>query len=216
MIQYQLLMYWVQEYSIQTTSVPAPYMRIPLHYQYITRKGINSLRPRQNGGHFADDIFKCIFLDENVWILIKFSLNFVSKGPINNIPVLVPIMAWRRPGDKPLSEPMMVSLPTRICVTRPQWVNSFSPGWYASNFKCAIFQHIPMIEILSISCETAPILMPVDLTDDKSTLVQVMATSRYLSQFLPRSLSPYGVTRPQWVMVSSYRHQHIHSENGKT
>ena len=31
-------------------------------------------------------------------------------------------MAWRRPGDKPLSEPMMVSLPTRICVTRPQWV----------------------------------------------------------------------------------------------
>ena len=32
-------------------------------------------------------------------------------------------MAWRRPGDKPLSEPMMVRLPTHICVTRPQWVN---------------------------------------------------------------------------------------------
>ena len=31
-------------------------------------------------------------------------------------------MAWRRPGDKPLSKPMMVSLPTHICVTRPQWV----------------------------------------------------------------------------------------------
>ena len=31
-------------------------------------------------------------------------------------------MAWRRPGDKPLSEPMMVRLPTQICVTRPQWV----------------------------------------------------------------------------------------------
>ena len=33
-------------------------------------------------------------------------------------------MAWRRPGDKPLSEPMMVSLLTHICVTRPQWVKS--------------------------------------------------------------------------------------------
>ena len=32
-------------------------------------------------------------------------------------------MAWRRPGDKPLSEPMMVSLPRHICITRPQWVN---------------------------------------------------------------------------------------------
>ena len=32
-------------------------------------------------------------------------------------------MAWRRPGDKPLSEPMMVRLPTHICVTRPQWFN---------------------------------------------------------------------------------------------
>ena len=46
--------------------------------------------------------------------------------------------------------------------------------------------------------------MPLDLTDDKSTLVQVMAwcrqaTSHYLSQCWPRSVSPYGVTRPQWV-----------------
>ena len=43
-------------------------------------------------------------------------------GPINNIPAFVKIMAWRRPGDKPLSEPMMVILPTHICVTRPQCV----------------------------------------------------------------------------------------------
>ena len=39
----------------------------------------------------------------------------------------VVIMAWRRPGDKPLSEPMMVNLLTHICVTRPQWVNTLSP-----------------------------------------------------------------------------------------
>ena len=84
---------------------------------------VNTLRPRENGRHFADDIFKCIFVNENLCIPIKISLKFVPKGPINNIPALVQIMAWRRPGDKPLSEPMMISLPTHICVTRPQWVN---------------------------------------------------------------------------------------------
>ena len=85
---------------------------------------INTLRPRQNGRRFADDVFKCIFLNENVWISLKISLKFVPKVPINNIPALVQILAWRRWGDKPLSEPMMVSLLTHICVTRPQWVKS--------------------------------------------------------------------------------------------
>ena len=56
-------------------------------------------------------------------VSFKISLKFVPKGPINNIAALVQIMACRRPGDKPLSEPMMVSLPMHICVTRPQWVN---------------------------------------------------------------------------------------------
>ena len=67
----------------------------------------NSLRPRPNRRHFADDIFKRIFLNKNVWISINISLKFVPRGQINNIPVLVQIMAWRRTGDKPLSEPMM-------------------------------------------------------------------------------------------------------------
>ena len=57
---------------------------------------------------FSADIFKSIFLNENVWISIKIALKFVSRGQINNIPALFQIMAWRRPGDKPLSEPMMV------------------------------------------------------------------------------------------------------------
>ena len=83
---------------------------------------LNSLRPRQNGRQFPDDIFKCIFLIENVIIPIKDSMKFVPKGSINNISTLVQIMAWRRPGDKPLSEPMMVRLSTHICVTRPHWV----------------------------------------------------------------------------------------------
>ena len=49
----------------------------------------NTLSPRQNGRHFANDILKCIFLNENIWIPIKISLKFVPKGPINNIPALV-------------------------------------------------------------------------------------------------------------------------------
>ena len=84
----------------------------------------NTLGARQHGRHFPDDTFKWIFLNENVWSSIKISLKFVPQGQINNIPALVQIMAWRRPGDKPLSEPMMVSLLTHICVTRPQWVNA--------------------------------------------------------------------------------------------
>ena len=58
---------------------------------------------------FADDIFKWIFLNENVWILIKISLKFISKGPINNMPALFQTLTCCQIGDKPLSEPMMTS-----------------------------------------------------------------------------------------------------------
>ena len=55
---------------------------------------LNALRPKQNGRHFPDDIFKRIFLNENVWISIRISLKLVPKGPIDRIPALVQIMAW--------------------------------------------------------------------------------------------------------------------------
>ena len=94
---------------------------------------INTLRPRQNGCHFTDNMLKCIFLNEDIWISNKIPLKFVPRDPINNIPALVQIMAWRRPGDKPLSEPMVVSSLTHICVTRPQWVNApESSSWWWS------------------------------------------------------------------------------------
>ena len=69
--------------------------------------------------------------------IFEISLKFVPKDPMNNIPSLVQIMAWRRPGDKPSSEPMMISLPTHICVTRPQWVkrdNSWTSECTLTNF----------------------------------------------------------------------------------
>ena len=72
-------------------------------------------------------IFQTTFSNGFPWMKIyEFRLNFhwrlFLEGTINNIPTLVQVMAWHRPGDKPLSEPMMVSLPTQLCVTRPHWV----------------------------------------------------------------------------------------------
>ena len=56
---------------------------------------INSSTPWQSGRHFADDIFRCIFLNEKFCILIKISLKFVSKVPIDNISALVKIIRRR-------------------------------------------------------------------------------------------------------------------------
>ena len=86
-------------------------------------------------------------------------------------------------------------------------INSLAPGKFEWNFRYLIFQIISVIDGWGISCELALRWMSLDPTDDKSTLVQVMAwcrqaTSHYLSQCWPRSMSPYGVTRPQWVIFS--------------
>ena len=75
--------------------------------------------------HFSDNIFKCIFLNEKLWISVIVSQKFVPKGLISNMPALVQMMAWRRPVNKPLSEPMMVNILIYICVTRPKWVKSW-------------------------------------------------------------------------------------------
>ena len=99
--------------------------RMPGNHQCTHVLTYYTLKPRQYGRHFADNVFKCIFLNENVWILVTISLQCVSKVSINNIPALVQIMTWRRSGDKPLSEPIMVSLLMHICVTRPQWVKTW-------------------------------------------------------------------------------------------
>ena len=100
----------------------------------------NTLRPIQDGRHLPDDIFKCIFFSENV--------------SINNIPALVQIMVWRRPGDKPLSEPMMVSSPTHRCVTRPRWVNAIEIKsdltWSVVNCLLFVGKPLPKADLLSM------------------------------------------------------------------
>ena len=82
-------------------------------------------------------------------------------------------------------------------------VNSFVPGRFKVNFRWVIFKLTLVVNGWGISYETAFIWVSLDHTYDKSTLVQVIAwchqaSSHYLSQCWLISLSPYGVTRPQW------------------
>ena len=46
-------------------------------------------------------------MNEKFRILIQISLKFVPKGPNDNMPALVQVMAWHQTGDKPLPEPML-------------------------------------------------------------------------------------------------------------
>ena len=87
-------------------------------------------------------------------------------------------------------------------VDKSALVNSLAPGKFQWNFRHVISRQILVIVGWGISCEIAIIWMALDFTDYQSTLVQVMAwchqaTSHYLSQCWPRSLSLYSVTRPQ-------------------
>ena len=159
----------------------------PLIIYGVLWHSLNTLRPRQNGRHFPDDSLKWIFLNENAWISIEVSMKFVPNGPINNIPSLVQIMAWRRPGDKPLSEPMLVSLLTHICVTRPQWVKTNATRVYQfeKKLKNTLIRLLPHLRGQWVNS-----LWPRDTIwrhISGSTLVQVMACcltapSHYLNQ----------------------------------
>ena len=68
---------------------------------------INTLRPRQNGCHVADNVYKCISSNKNFRILNKILLKYVPWGLIDNMVALAQITAWHRTGDKPLSEAMI-------------------------------------------------------------------------------------------------------------
>ena len=83
-------------------------------------------------------------------------------------------------------------------------VNSLTPKRCGSNSKSIIFKLIIQNRSLGIWCEITLRWMPQNLTNQKSTSVQVMAwchqaTNHYLNQCWPRSMSPYGITRPQGV-----------------
>ena len=138
--------------------------------------GLNSSPPRQNGRHFAKDNFRCVFFNEDVWILI--SLNLVPRGSIDNIPALVQIMAWRRPGGKPLSGTMMVSLLTHVWVTRPQCVNSSPPGQNGRHFAEDIFRCIFCNENVWILIKILLNFVPKGSINNIPVLVQIMSWRR--------------------------------------
>ena len=95
---FSILVNW--HFNIKSTSGEwLSQIKLELVLLYLSRN-VNTLRLRQYGHHFPDDIFQWIFLNENVWISITNSLKFVPKGPINNTPSLVQIMAiiWTNGG----------------------------------------------------------------------------------------------------------------------
>ena len=127
----------------EVITCPCPWYQFQVKHSSYVRADtavlvINTLRPRWSRCHFADDSFRYIFVNENILIFTKISLKFIAKGPINNIPALVQVMAWRGPGNKPLSEAMMARLLTHICVVRPQWVKL---GWLKCVWKMFYFLH---------------------------------------------------------------------------
>ena len=150
--------------------------------------GVNTLRPRQNGLRFADDVFKYVFLNENVWILIKISLKFVPKGLINNILALVQTMACHRSGAKPLPQPRdglttdahhSVSTSKRI-ETDTKW-----------SLFCRHFQFywklVPRVQLT------------INHNWFRSWLGADQETCYYLDQYWPSILTHICITHTQWV-----------------
>ena len=69
---------------------------------YVHNSYVNTLSTEQNGHHFAEDIFKCTSVNKNAW---KF--HWSLWVPLENKPTMVQVMAWCRPGDRPLFESIL-------------------------------------------------------------------------------------------------------------
>ena len=127
-------------------------------------------------------IFKWISVTDDCRISCEIALIWMSLDFTDDQSTLVQVMAWCHQATS----------------------HYLSQCWPKSLLPYVIFKWISVTDGWGISSEIALIWMSLDFTDDQSTLVQVMAwcrqaTSHYLSQCWPKSLSPYGVTRPQWV-----------------
>ena len=151
----------------------------------------------------SDDIFKCVFFNENISISVKISLKFVHMGPIDNKSVLVQLMAWRRTVDTPLPKPMFVQFSdTYISVycmrqqrgmiwhawlTRRQCL-TLRPGQFGRLIVDDIFQCVFLNENNWLSIKISLKFVPNGAIDSKSALIHVMAlrrqaTSHYLNHW---------------------------------
>ena len=131
------------------------------------------------------------------------------NGPGHQQPCLYPsspTISWfqHQQGKDKKDKGVMRSLRRKCYLYRWDVLTRWPLGDLNVILKNVIFNLALLIGIFKSSCDNVLRWMPQDLTDDKSTLVQVMAwcrqaTSHYLNQCWPRSPTPYGVTRPQWV-----------------
>ena len=110
-------------------------------------------------------------------------------------------MAWRRPGDKPLSEPMMVSVLTHICVTRSQWVNQ---QWTSLNGGLIIpplnarMSH----DVQSLCAINQPLLA------HHWRVHECLLTSRFIAPSIP-----WGVSAPGGKMLKQLLKDHNFLDN---
>ena len=157
----------------------------------------NSLAPGKVERNFRYVIFKRILVIDGWGISCEIVLIWMTLDFTDDKSRLVQVMDWCR---QTTSHYLIQCWPRSVSlygVTRPQWVNSLVLEKMIICVTCG----------LNLSCETARMWLSLNLSDDKSTLVQVMAwchqaTSHYLSHCWPRSMSKYGISRPQWVHTS--------------
>ena len=126
-------------------------------------------------------------------IYIMIALSYLHISTVDNKPAMVQVMAWRLPTTSHYRNQCWPSSLTHICGKGEKWVNSMNPGRFSSNFKGIILKLIIQKRNMSSHYEVALRQVLDDLTNETSTLVQVMAwcrqaTSYYLSQCWPRSL----------------------------
>ena len=120
-------------------------------HSYLLYTVFNTLRPRQDGCLFADDILKCIFLNGNSWIPNKISWEYVAWRLIDNKPFMVQIMGCRRAGDNPIIWTNDGTVYWCIyCKIRPPWVKGRWPR--RSSWRHIHFSDYIAIRIYCILC----------------------------------------------------------------
>ena len=116
--------------------------------------------------HFADNIFLCIFLSAKFRIWIQISLKLVRSGAIDNKPALFQVMAWRRAGDKPLSEPMLTLFTDAYMRHQGRWVKAWRHMISEVVCNCnsgstwCDFNHV-CEEIISVKCISVIVVLNV-------------------------------------------------------
>ena len=124
---------------------------------YVCLGFIITLRPRQNGRHFADDIFNCIFLNEDTWISLNISLKFVAKGQINNIPASHCLLAhYLQTIFAPFERPHRIQGQTQRSSFRDERLCSI---FYLPNNRCKKYVHDIVICHVTIVIVHATVLV---------------------------------------------------------